>query len=222
MESAMTRRWLSSGSLLRFRSVDRHNDAGTTMAEVVVGMTIMAVFMTMFTTSVLVMYRSINRVTSASETASQLNVAFVRMDKQVRYATAISTPGTTSTGWYVELQTTTTGATVCTQFRVNSASQQLQRRQWTVVNGTATTLTSWLPSASFVTNGAVISGSTNQPFVLRAPDTTVNYQQLTVRLVVTSGTNGTATTTISTVTYTALNSTVNTIPSGICAEVARP
>ncbi|MGX7680788.1 hypothetical protein ACSMXN_18025 [Jatrophihabitans sp. DSM 45814] len=206
----------------RFR--DGTSDAGTTMAELVTAMALMTVFMTIFTTSVALMYRSINKVTSLSDSATQLNQAFVRLDREVRYAAAVSQPGiTTNGGWYVELKTTNTGATVCTQFRVNPSAKQLQRRTWSVTSaGAATNITSWIPLASGVTNGNVLPGAANPPFVLTPPSATFTYQTLGVRLLVSSGSGDAPTTSVSAVTYTALNSTVATTSTDVCTEVARP
>jgi hypothetical protein len=189
------------------RTEHASREAGTTMAELVTAMALMTVFMTIFTASVSIMYKSINKVTSLADSTSQLNQAFVRLDHEVRYSAAISTPGTTAKGWYVELKTTTTGSIVCTQLQITPTatitgqpSGQLRRRTWTV-------------SAA---------GSTNQPFVLAAPTAIFTYQTLAIRVLETSGGGDSPTSAVSAVTYTALNSTVATTPTGVCTEVARP
>ncbi len=227
----MIRRSVSSERRVVARRTEHASrEAGTTMAELVTAMALMTVFMTIFTASVSIMYKSINKVTSLADSTSQLNQAFVRLDHEVRYSAAISTPGTTAKGWYVELKTTTTGSIVCTQLQITPTatitgqpSGQLRRRTWTVsASGTAGAPTNWIPLASGVTNGNAAVGSTNQPFVLAAPTAIFTYQTLAIRVLETSGSGDSPTSAVSAVTYTALNSTVATTPTGVCTEVARP
>ena len=118
-------------------------DDGTSLIELLVGMMLMLIFMGMFTAAVILMNQSANKVESVSLTSNQVNTAFLKLDRMVRYAAAISTPGTAavSKDWYVEFRTTNTGAEVCTQLRFDIASAQLQQRSWRVSGGTATNLT---------------------------------------------------------------------------------
>ncbi|HWG97786.1 MAG TPA: prepilin-type N-terminal cleavage/methylation domain-containing protein [Pilimelia sp.] len=107
------------------------DDAGVTLLEVMVAMTIMSVFMALFTASTVLMYRSANDTESAAEAQSEVNRAFVRLDKEIRYAVAIN-PGyrrVSDSAWYVEYATTNSGVTTCTQLRL--INDQLQRRTWT-------------------------------------------------------------------------------------------
>jgi hypothetical protein len=205
-------------------------DAGTTLAELVTAMSLMTVFMAMFTTAIFTMYRGANKVTAINQTASQLQTAFVRLDKEVRYASAISAPGLSSSGsWYVELKFTNTGTPTCTQLRVNATKSMLERRTWTVQTNTTTNVTSavnistWVPMASGITNGAVAAGA-SQPFTLRAPDASSNltFQRLAVNLVAVSGNRDAATTSVTAVTFTAANTNIATTSTGVCTEVVRP
>lgn len=208
------KRW-RAGSFVR-RRVRYSNDLGTTMMELVVGMTLMGVFMTMFAAAIGMMYNSANKTESLNETSSQLNVVFNRLDTSVRYASAISTPGQSGGNWYVELQTTNTGSTVCTQLRLNTDAKQLQQRTWTEPIATSSGRpTDWVPLASNITVGDAV------PFELTPASGIVNFQQLRFRMASESGTNRSATTSLSDVTFTALNSTLNTPTTGICAGAAR-
>ena len=182
----------------------------------------------MFTAAVIVLNQATNKTEAVNLTFAQLNQAFLNLDKTVRYATAISTPGcggglapvcngTTSGDWYVELRSTTsTGLEQCTQLRVDITTQQLQQRTWFPAAPT-TTAPNFIPLASGITNGAVATGSTDQPFALVTPGVTVPYQQLTINLVAVSGSASTqATTSRSKSTFSALNSSIPPPTSPFC------
>ena len=194
-------------------------DSGVTLMELMVGLTIMTIFMGMFTGAVVMMYNATSKAQAVGDTASQLSIAFSRLDRSVRYASAISQPGTGTGGaLYVEWQSTYSGATNCTQLRLNSTVAQLQQRTWTVpaAGGSATALTTWLPLASGVQAGSVT------PFTLPT-SSGMPYQQLRVYLVATSTGRTGITTSVSDVTFTAFNSKISASgPAGICTEAGRP
>ena len=217
---ARRRPWRSREVALRQRM---SRDEGTTLIELMVGMMLMTVFMAMFTGAVVMMNNAMNKSQAVNLTASQLDVAFHNLDSIVRYAAAISTPGVGTSGdWYVELRTTYTGTQVCTQLRVGITSQQLQRRTWSVVNADASKLTNWTPISSGISNGGAAGGPATQPFYLKAPLPTTQFQQLTVNLVAQSGSGRSFTNSTSSFTLTAMNSTVPAPTSPICQEQGRP
>jgi type II secretory pathway pseudopilin PulG len=201
---------------------------GTSLIELVVGMVIMSIFLAMFTGAVVAMNRAENKTESVSLTTSQLNQAYLTLDKTVRYAAAISPPGTGTSGdWYVELRTTNTGSEVCTQLRVNPdpnlpGTWQLQRRTWTVPLPTGSSPTDWAPVTSYLASGGTGSGA-SAPFALKAVvayDT--NAQQLTFNLSTVSGSGQTQTTSLSSYTFTATNSTIPPPSGPICQDQGRP
>ncbi len=203
----------------------RRTDEGTSLVELMVGMALLSIFMAMFTGAVVAMNNSENKAQAVNITSSQLNQAYLNLDKTVRYATAISTPGVSpaagsSGDWYVEMQTLNTGTEVCTQVRVDIAAQQLQQRTWNVINTVASTPSAWAPTASGI-NGTAVAGPTTQPFYLFTPAKAI-YQQLTINLASPSGNGVTYTNSVSTFTFTALNST-KTPPSALfCQQQGRP
>lgn len=210
-------------------------DAGTSLTELVVGMSVLSIFLAMFTGAVVMLNQATNKSQAITLSSQQLNQAFLSLDKMVRYAAAISTPGcagtttaaqgcdgTTSGDWYVELRTTNTGVEVCTQLRVDITTQQLQKRNWNAAS-LPTIAPPFTPMASGVTNVSVAAGSTDQPFALVAPSTTAPYQQLTLNLVAVSGSASTqATTSRSKSTFAALNSSIPAPTSPICQQEGRP
>lgn len=191
------------------------------MIELVVGMTLMAVFMTMFTAAITTMYRSANKAESLNRTSSQLNLAFDKLDASVRYASSISTPGRGAGGaWYIELRTTNTGSPVCTQLKVDPASQQVQRRSWSSPLPAGTPAPAWVPMANSITNGAT-TDEKKQPFVLVLPTGVLPYQQLRVHLESTSGSSDSATSSVADIQFTAVNSSSDSLSSGFCTDVGR-
>lgn len=205
------------------------DEEGSNLLEVVVGMSIMSVFLAAFTGAVVTMTQTQNRAEALTSSAGDLDIAFQRMDRTVRYASAISVPGTTGPagGWYVELLSTATGPSVCTQLRVDTSSRTLQSRTWTP-NGTSYTdlSPSWRVLAGRISNGSATAGSATVPFALAATSDTVAFEQLTVRLDASAGNPGVPSQ--SRVTFTALNSADASsavragTPTAVCDQVPRP
>jgi type II secretory pathway pseudopilin PulG len=197
------------------------DDAGTTLLELLVGMILMGIFMSIFVGSLVSMTSAQSKTQSIAQTSQNLDQGFQSLDKTVRYASAISTPGTGSPSgdWYVEFSTTTTGSQVCTQLRVDNSTNELQRRTWTVANSTASGLTGWTPLASEITNGTATAG-TSQPFIRVTPGATSDFQQLTVTLASLAGPANGPTTSGTSFTITAVNSSLPA--TTICQEAGRP
>lgn len=200
------------------------DDTGISLLEVIVGMVLMGIFMSIFVTALVSMTNAQSKSRSVAQTSQNIGQGFVRLDKTVRYATAISAPGTGSPSgdWYVEYTTPTAGAQTCTQLRVDIATKQLQQRSWQVVNSAAAGLTGWTPLASEITNGAAAAGSADQPFVRPAPGATADYQQLTMTLASVAGPANGATKSGTSFTFTAINSSLPAPTTAFCQEAGRP
>jgi type II secretory pathway component PulJ len=184
-------------------------DAGATLLDVAVSMSIMSLFMAIFTTGVLQMFRSANKAESLSITQAQGKLAFQRLGAQVRYAAAISTPGTVGADTYVEFLITSTGQAVCTELRLRASAGQLQRRTW-VQGALPLTPSAWLPLAYGVTSA--------QPFTVTAADSAFSLQRLRLRLTASAGAGRTATTLQTDVTFTGLNTSAATAAATTCTE----
>lgn len=214
--------------LARHRKARADGEGGFTMLEMVVGMTLMTIFLGIFTGSIVSMFDSTNKSQSVNNTSAQLNMAFDHLDKTIRYASYIGEPAVAVDGnWYVVFQTTNTGTPVCTQLRIDQTKQQLQRRTWNVT-GTApdteaTDLTAWQPLASGITNGGAAAGP-DQPFTFTAAGSALTYEQLGFRLLAKDGSGKTETSSLSSVTFTAINTSLQTPKPGdpsidVCEEV---
>jgi prepilin-type N-terminal cleavage/methylation domain-containing protein len=184
--------------------------AGVTLIEVLVAMTLMTIFMSMVTTGVVQMYRAANKSESISIAQSQLRIAFQRLDKEVRYASGISRPGSGVDGsaFYVEYLTTNDGARRCRALRLRDNKLQ-QHVVWTegapqaqVWNTLAAGVSVLAPSY----DGAV-AGVTAGPFTFFPADATTDYQRLQLSITATYGSGTTATRKDFRINFTALNST---------------
>jgi hypothetical protein len=203
-------------------------DDGTSLSEVIVGMTLMGFFMAMFTGAIVVISGTQQKVESVSATSTQLSLAFVSLDRTVRYADAISVPAMTagpSGAWYVELRwpKPNVGAAAterCTQLRLTKTTNptnpgQLQQRSW---DAGAAPSGSFIPIASEITNGDAAAGVTTQPFWPVAVTAGVAFQQLKINLVAAHGGSSHKTQSSTAVTFTAVNSAIPAPSAPICSE----
>lgn len=206
------------------------DERGVSLLEVVVGMTIMVVFLAIFSGAVFMLARTSSHAEAVARTSSDLNSAFIRLDRSVRYASSISQPGVASGSgyWYVEFLTTNTGDSVCTQLRLATGATQLQARTWTVVGSGYAGLTAWTPYANNVTNGGATTASTTLPVPFTLLTTgAAGLERLSFALLTSSG--NPAVSSRLNVTYTALNSAPafqaannnSSAPSTVCNQVAR-
>ena len=208
----------------RHRLVREGEERGTSLIELIVGMGIMTVCGAIFLGSAVTLSRVTAKTQSVTDSASQTNLAYLKLERMVRYASAITPPGRDSSGnWYVEFRDTTSGEEVCTQLRLNKTTKQLSQRTWKTAI-TPVVATTFRQIATGFTNGdaaydAAVAGS--QPFFLEPNSTTTIYQQLTITLVSDAGTAGTSSSSRSSFRMTALNSTGSAPPAGVCDQVGR-
>ena len=190
----------------------RHgDDDGLTLIDVLTSMAIMTVVMALFTSGIVQMYRMVNGTDARSVAQTQVSVALLRLDRDVRYASGISRTGTTpgvsssaTVDYLVRETKTVSGALTvvpnCKRVRVQGT--RLQQMVWPLSMRDVTRLGTtyrWTTLATGITSPA--------PFTYSAPTTEISYQRLTVTLRATSGTGPRAVSKNSTVTYTALNTT---------------
>lgn len=184
----------------------RHDDRGFTMTEIVVTMSVMSVVMAIFTAGVVQMYNTSNKTESLAVSQAQSNTAFLRLDKQIRYASGISTPGTSGGAPYVEYLLAGSGTATCYELRL--LDSKLQQRVWT--QGGTIANSPWTVLSSGV--------SSSQPFTYLSPDATFNFQRLRLQLTTTYGGNQTLSTANTDITFTALNTTLGTSSASVCTE----
>lgn len=176
-------------------------DAGFTLVEIMVSMSLMSVVMVLFTGAVLQMYSSYNKASGLVDAATQVNTAFARIDRQVRYASDINAPGLGAVkadgtqDWYVEWDNTTSGTDQCTQLRISDGL--LQERSWT---GTPTS------PPGYTTLASGILTPTTTPFVWSAAGSAQAHERLQLVLTARSGPDRDAATSATAVTFSAMNS----------------
>jgi prepilin-type N-terminal cleavage/methylation domain-containing protein len=208
----------------------RPDDHGFTLIEVTVTMGIMSVVMVIFTTAILQVYRSVNATESLSTAQSQLQVAFQRFDRELRYASWIAQPGQVGTTWYVEYAAA--DPTQCRQLRFETpttpaagvnARGVLQLIQWTRGTPPAAGARGQTVASTLVTGGAdapferQLAGAT--PFAdpsaaAIGENFATDFQRLRVRLATQVGGKTTAVDT----TFTALNTSRDTPATNLCSE----
>jgi prepilin-type N-terminal cleavage/methylation domain-containing protein len=196
------------------------DDAGVSLIEVLVAMGIMAILMAIVTGAVAQIYHAVNRVDSLAETQSQINTAFVRLDKEVRYARGVSDPAVVGGDYYVEYVRSVNSVDTCVELRLRTSTSELQRREWTK-NASPLAPSAWTTLASNVT--------ATTPFTVTAADSGslvgFRYQRLTLAMtaIVGGGASGNTgsgragATRQTNVTFTALNATAST-NSTTCIE----
>ncbi|HLL67514.1 MAG TPA: prepilin-type N-terminal cleavage/methylation domain-containing protein [Micromonosporaceae bacterium] len=204
------------------------SDAGITLVELVVAMSLMSVFMIMFTGAMLGLYRSANSTEVTSAAQSNLHVAFNRLDKEIRYSSGISVPARVGPDWHVEYLVTNTGTAVCNGLRLTRVAGQpgwqLQQRRWKQSSG-PTAATAWAPLASNVS--LLVAGrDTVDPFVVVVPGAASpsasssgadgNAQRLRLRMAVSFGAGRLIATKQVDIAFSALNTSPNTVSATVC------
>jgi prepilin-type N-terminal cleavage/methylation domain-containing protein len=163
----------------------RRRESGYTLIEMLVAMGLMSVLIGIFMAGIVQMTKSAVRVQNVNNSTDEVRRAFDRMDRQLRYASAVNTPGQTGSDWYVEFLTTATGTATgqCTLWRLVNSTHRLQYRTWVPASATAST---WITVASNVVNDP----TTQPPFTLTPANNTYTRQQVALYLKVSNGQPG--------------------------------
>jgi hypothetical protein len=179
------------------------------LIEMIVGMVIMSIVMTVFTGAMILLFGSSNRTEAVARTSQQLGGAFTWLDRQVRYADYISQPTHVGDDWYVEFRRGD-GTKTCYQLRVHE--NQLQQRSWAELAQPGDT---WQPLAT----GVVHTESDPYPFTLAAASSASgapSNERLTIDLATTQGSGTDGAQSGSEVTFAALNTDPTTPTAGVC------
>jgi type II secretory pathway pseudopilin PulG len=213
-------------------------ERGDTLIELMIVMIIFTIVIGIVTTAIVAMMQQVNKQSGLADNLGNARKGIETLDGQVRFANAVTTPGTVASGdQYVEFRTLATNVVnqpqVCTQWRYHVASRALQFRTWQVPASGPATPTAWLTSALAISPvpGVPVFAFTPPPPAttptLPAPgvNTTAPHQTLYVDFVTTDGSP--PQTTNSQVGLTAINSLLNPVspsPSNnsYCQEVGRP
>lgn len=134
-----------------------------TLVELIVAMGILMVLLVISMAAIMSMTRNTVRAQAVTNAADQLRVTFQQLDKEVRYASDINDPGSSSSAIYVEYlvaANAATGDAQCVQWRYVTDSGELQRRTWAPGS---TTPSSWSTAVTRLRND--LTKPDQQPFV---------------------------------------------------------
>lgn len=195
------------------RSGARHpaRDDGFSLTEIMVTMSVMSVVTLLFTTGVAQLFAAQRHSDAVTSATQQIHTAFLRLDRDIRYASGINTGSTVASGnTYVAYAITNTGIVICNQLRLTPAGL-LQARQKTgaaAVGGWQTLASELIQPSSLTTYPATDGGNA--------------YQQLVVSLTARGGGATAAERETATFTFTALNSSVATSDDVVCNSLDMP
>jgi prepilin-type N-terminal cleavage/methylation domain-containing protein len=165
------------------RGSSTHED-GMTLVELIVAMGILSIMLAISMVAVSGMTKSTVRAQAVTNSTDQLRTVFQRLDKEVRYASAINAPGTAGGSIYLEYlvdASAANGEAQCVQWRYVTDTAELQRRVWSPHSGSPST---WNTLVTGLRND--LSKSEQQPFeLIRAGNyngKVYSKQQLTVYL----------------------------------------
>jgi hypothetical protein len=187
-------------------------DGGVTLAELAVTTGIMSMVMAIFTTGVVQLFKAGNKNELVAVTQAQLNNAFLRLDRELRYAAGFGPVHTDLAGnMFVEYVNTGTasGTPECAQLELYAATGVLRRQVWPQQTGQKP-VNKWATLASQV----VVAKSRFEP--VRSSRST--FQRLRVVLVVLTNPGNGQTEANTDLTFTALNSKSDTDPVSVCPE----
>lgn len=205
---------------MRASRASESTDAGFTLIELVVTMVIMTVVMIVALGSFSTIFVSQTQQTSISNSESQLALAFITLDNEVRYSTGITQPDQSGSSYYVELQYfTPSNTSQCAELQYSPTAGTLSQRTWAVPPaGSPATPGGWDPLATDLTTAG-------QPFALvndvggDTSDNLATMEQLQVALTATAGKGSGQASSTSEVTFTAIDTTSNSAAS-VCTGVS--
>jgi prepilin-type N-terminal cleavage/methylation domain-containing protein len=205
---------------IRERHAAREDD-GFTLIELMVSITLLAILMSLVTAAMLSMFTTVRKQQSSADAIDADRTVLQRLDRQVRFANAITSPGagTTAGTTYVEWQTgNASQPKTCTQWRY--ASGKFQARTW-IQGSSATTTTAWstqIVGVSAIPGKKIFDiADTSET----GPGYTPQRQQLSVKFQTTSGTQQSSTRATQ-LTIVAENSPSAAVVVGACADGSRP
>jgi type II secretory pathway pseudopilin PulG len=196
------------------RKLVARSEDGFTLVELLVVMPFLIIVTTLVLSTVVTAFGAESRVQATSQSSSQVTLAFLALDSEVRYASDINQPGQDTSNppnYYVEFDsdwnTNAQGEPDCTQVEYNNSSGNLQQRSW--YSG-GSVPTGW----QVVASGMQTSVSTN-PFSLS--DVASPWQlTITITSVTSTGAGSIAGTAQSSFTSTALNTSADSTDENVC------
>jgi type II secretory pathway pseudopilin PulG len=203
----------------RLRSRKDSNDAGVSLIELIVSMGIFVSIMGVITAAVMSMMGQTRKELGQSDNLDNARKIIQSLDQSVRYANAVTTPGTGTDGaYYVEYRTGNTGQQqTCWQWRYVPSTSLVQVRHWLppLAGVGSTSATAWVLEGT----GISLLGAT--PIWSITPTSSdSSHQELVVNFNASHG--APITSQANQVTLTAINTASSSPLSSVCNEVGRP
>lgn len=200
----------------------RDDDRGYTLTELLVSMSLFALLLALIAIATATMFNSLRKQTGQTDNLDNSRKVIQLLDKQVRYANGINTPGTGTDGnFYVDWRSGNLNQQqTCYQWRWVTSTKQLQYRTWRppLFSGPVSAASAW------VSVGTGVSQSGGAPIFSITPPTsavTPSRQYLTITFLSTHGKP--AKSTASNVSLTGANTSSASAPSpAVCQEYGRP
>ena len=140
------------------------NQQGFTLIEMMISVSIFAVFVAIFIASVVGLARGTTAARVTAESSSGVLTVFQNIDRQVRWSDAINRPGSGSSGsTYVEFElpasSSADNTTRCVQYRYDPSQGTIASRSW--VTGVTP-----FPSFSVKLTNVIPQATPNYPFTM--------------------------------------------------------
>jgi Tfp pilus assembly protein PilW len=144
------------------------DDAGYSLMDLLVAMSVMSILMVVVIGAVAEIYSNVTRTEGTSFAREEIGNSFRRLDKELRYATWISTPGKVGPSWYLEYGVPSTGsvADYCRQLKFDVGNGVLTLAKWDPTGGAKPTA-----AGTIATDLTLVTGAA--PFTLIAPNSTI-------------------------------------------------
>jgi type II secretory pathway pseudopilin PulG len=195
----------------RSTSVARSED-GFTLVELLVVMPFLIIVTTLVLTTVVTAFAAESRVQATAQSSSQVTLAFLALDGEIRYASDINQPGQDTNNppnYYVEFEsdwnTNAQDEPDCTQLEYDNSSGDLLQRSW-YLGGSVPT------GSQVLASGMQTSVSTN-PFSLSDGE---SPWQLTITISSVTSAGSITGTAQSSFTFTALNTNADSTNENVC------
>ena len=211
--------------------IDKRDEEGFTLIELLVTMVIMSLVAVMVLVSIINVMTQQNQAASLDSTSSQVGLAFIALDKEIRYAASIDCPygwtaaagdpcaatpadaGSVPSGdyaltFYSAWTIATLGHPQCTELLYDTTKGQLEQRTWDAGSSVSTAT-----ACSIIGSG--LSNAPSQP-VFSVPNATSGSlirQQVLISLEAGSTATVPAVSSVATVTFTAVNSATANPPT---------
>jgi prepilin-type N-terminal cleavage/methylation domain-containing protein len=170
------------------------DDDGFSLAEVLMSTAIMAITTAITITGFYGMYQTTDRAEAAADAQNDLQTAFNRLDREVRYASRVGDPYVYKGAWAVDFVfSDASGVYQCVQLSLPQSGGTMLRRQWPQSPPATSLLTASTPAtavANDLTNGRNrdAAGAAVNPFqLIAAGSDDSQMDRLDLRIVSTSG-----------------------------------